>query len=62
LAATNGDEAVVKLLFDTGKIDADAKDRDGRTPLSWAAANGPTNEEATGVYLLQFSTNIPAGT
>ncbi|PCD23153.1 hypothetical protein AU210_014676 [Fusarium oxysporum f. sp. radicis-cucumerinum] len=28
------------LLLDTGKVDIDAKDEKGRTPLSWAAQNG----------------------
>jgi ankyrin repeat protein len=31
---------VVKLLLDTGKEDADSKDRGGGTPLWLAAANG----------------------
>jgi hypothetical protein len=40
-AAENGHEAVVKLLLDTGKVDADSKDAENdRTPLSWAARNG----------------------
>ncbi|KAK3947967.1 hypothetical protein QBC32DRAFT_223034, partial [Pseudoneurospora amorphoporcata] len=39
-AAENGHEAVIKLLLDTGKVDADPKDRDGRTALCMAAANG----------------------
>ncbi len=33
-------EAVVKLLLETGKVDIDAKDKSGRTPLSWAAEKG----------------------
>ncbi|KAL8310334.1 hypothetical protein RB597_010258 [Gaeumannomyces tritici] len=37
-----GHEAVVKLLLATGKVDANSKDEDGRTPLSWAAQNGHT--------------------
>jgi ankyrin repeat domain-containing protein 50 len=37
-AAENGREAVVKLLLATGKADIDLKnDKNGRTPLSWAA-------------------------
>jgi ankyrin repeat protein len=28
------------LLLNTGKVDADSKDNDGRPPLSWAAENG----------------------
>jgi ankyrin repeat protein len=39
-AARNGCEAVVKMLLDTGKVDVDAKDYIGRTPLSLAAGNG----------------------
>jgi ankyrin repeat protein len=32
---------VVKLLLETGKVDADSKDSGfNRTPLSWAAENG----------------------
>ncbi|KAK4095781.1 hypothetical protein N658DRAFT_511772 [Parathielavia hyrcaniae] len=29
-----------KLLLGTGKVDVDAKDKAGRTPVSWAAENG----------------------
>ncbi|RYO82219.1 hypothetical protein DL766_006352 [Monosporascus sp. MC13-8B] len=39
-AAENGYEGVVKLLLETGKVDANSKDRFNRTPLSYAAANG----------------------
>ncbi|OBT39451.1 hypothetical protein VE00_11019 [Pseudogymnoascus sp. WSF 3629] len=39
-AALNGHEAVLKLLLNTGKANADSKDKDGRTALSWAAGNG----------------------
>jgi hypothetical protein len=40
-AAANEHEATVKLLLDTGKVDADSKDnKNGRTPLWYAAANG----------------------
>jgi hypothetical protein len=35
-----GHKVVVKLLLETGKVEADSKDEDGRTPLSWAASNG----------------------
>ena len=31
---------MVKLLLNTGKVDADSKDKYGRTPLTWAAYNG----------------------
>jgi ankyrin repeat protein len=30
----------VKLLLHTGNVDADSKNNDGQTPLSWAARNG----------------------
>jgi ankyrin repeat protein len=40
LAAYFGIEAVVPLLLATGKVDADSKDEDGRTPLSYAAEKG----------------------
>ncbi|RYP27804.1 hypothetical protein DL767_007516 [Monosporascus sp. MG133] len=39
-AAGNGRDADVKLLLNTGKIEADSKDRGSRTPLSYAAENG----------------------
>ena len=39
-AARNGHEATVKLLLETSKVDADAKDEYSQTPLSWAARNG----------------------
>jgi hypothetical protein len=39
-AAENGQEAIAKLLLDTGKIDVDPKDDNGQTPLSLAAENG----------------------
>jgi ankyrin repeat protein len=32
--------AVVKLLLETGKVDADLKDINDRTPLLWATENG----------------------
>jgi hypothetical protein len=35
-----GVETVVKLLLDTGKVDADSKDEDSRAPLFLAADNG----------------------
>ncbi|KAH7207379.1 putative Pfs NB-ARC and ankyrin-domain-containing protein [Fusarium oxysporum] len=39
-AAENGNEAVVKMLLDTGKADVDSRDENGQSPLSWAAENG----------------------
>jgi ankyrin repeat protein len=39
-AAGNGNEAVVKLLLDTGKVDVDSMDTYGQTPLSRAAKSG----------------------
>ncbi|KAM5342890.1 hypothetical protein ACJ41O_013856 [Fusarium nematophilum] len=39
-AAENGQEAVVKMLLDTDKVNVDLRDKYGRTPLSWAAQNG----------------------
>jgi ankyrin repeat protein len=38
-AARNGRQAVVKLLLDTGEVDADSRDKDGQT-LSQAAVGG----------------------
>ena len=40
LAASNGHEAVVKLLVDRDDVAADSKDRSGRTPLLLAAWDG----------------------
>ena len=34
------DEAVVKILLDTRKVDVNSKDSDCQTPLWWAALNG----------------------
>ncbi|KAF2194641.1 Pfs, NB-ARC and ankyrin domain protein [Zopfia rhizophila CBS 207.26] len=48
-AASNGHEAVVKLLLANDGVDPESKDKDGRTPLSWAASNG---REAAVVKLL----------
>ncbi|KAL9607938.1 MAG: hypothetical protein Q9167_007199 [Letrouitia subvulpina] len=39
-AASNGHEAVVRLLLENANVDPDSKDIDSRTPLSWAAENG----------------------
>ena len=39
-AASNGHEAVVKLLVDRDDVEADLKDTDGQTPLSYAAQSG----------------------
>ena len=45
-----GHEAVAKLLLETGKVDVDSKDSDGRTPLWWAAHGG---HEAVARLLLE---------
>lgn len=39
-AASNGREAMVKVLLDSGKVDANFKDSLGHTPLSLAIENG----------------------
>ena len=39
-AAGYGQEAIVKLLLDTSKIEVDSNDRNVWTPLTWAAKNG----------------------
>jgi ankyrin repeat protein len=38
-AVASRQEAAMKLLLDTGKVDVDSKDNDGRTALSYAALN-----------------------
>ena len=43
-AAEKGREAIVKLLLDIGKVNVDQKDRDGRTPLSWAVGGMPLSQ------------------
>ncbi|KAH8685176.1 putative ankyrin repeat protein, partial [Ilyonectria robusta] len=40
LATSDGNEAIVKLLLDSGRVDIDIKDRLGQTPLLIAASNG----------------------
>lgn len=39
-AINNGNEAIVKLSIELGKVNANWEDQDGRTPLSRAAENG----------------------
>ncbi|MCJ1314070.1 hypothetical protein MMC25_007750 [Agyrium rufum] len=53
LAATEGHEAVVRLLLDTGKVDIDMEDDKGWTAMLWAKENG---HEAV-VELLQSYTS-----
>jgi len=50
----NSNEAVVKLLLETGQVDVDSEDTDGRTPLSSAAAKG----NKTAVSLLRLYPNL----
>jgi ankyrin repeat protein len=38
--AEHGDEVTTTFLLATAKVEADKKDKSGRTPLSWAAGNG----------------------
>ncbi|KFZ13947.1 hypothetical protein V501_03464, partial [Pseudogymnoascus sp. VKM F-4519 (FW-2642)] len=40
LTAYFGVEAVINLLLETGQVEADSKDSDSRTPLSYAAQHG----------------------
>jgi len=40
LTAYFGVESAVQLVLKTGKVSADSKDSNGRTPLSWAAEHG----------------------
>ncbi|EFQ30905.1 uncharacterized protein GLRG_06049 [Colletotrichum graminicola M1.001] len=39
-AAEKGNDAIVKMLLDTGKVDVNSKDNNGWTPLSFAAEKG----------------------
>jgi ankyrin repeat protein len=39
-AVASRQEAAMKLLLDTGRVDVDSRDNDGRTPLSYAAWDG----------------------
>ncbi|KAF2195004.1 hypothetical protein K469DRAFT_522420, partial [Zopfia rhizophila CBS 207.26] len=39
-ATKNEHEAVVKLLFGFGKVEADSKDNSRRTPLLWTHEDG----------------------
>ncbi|KAH6669832.1 ankyrin repeat-containing domain protein [Halenospora varia] len=40
MAIEQGHEAIVKLLLDSNKVDADLKNQSGQTPLLWATQNG----------------------
>ncbi|KAG9250891.1 ankyrin repeat-containing domain protein [Emericellopsis atlantica] len=40
LAAEQGNDDVMRMLLETGRVDADSRDVYGRTPLSWAAEMG----------------------
>lgn len=39
-AAEKGNEAVVKMLLNTGNVDINARDKNSRLPLLWAAEKG----------------------
>ncbi|KAL8788566.1 MAG: hypothetical protein Q9213_001639 [Squamulea squamosa] len=39
-AASNGQEAVIKLLLEKTTVDPNSRDKSGRTPLSWAVGHG----------------------
>ncbi|PQE05542.1 ankyrin repeat-containing protein [Rutstroemia sp. NJR-2017a BBW] len=39
-AAVHGEEAIVRMLLDTGKAEVDSKNKSGNTPLSLAAMSG----------------------
>jgi ankyrin repeat protein len=38
--AAGGHKTVVQALLETSKVDLNAKDRTGQTPLSWTSAGG----------------------
>jgi ankyrin repeat protein len=40
LAASNGHEALVRMLLGQNDIGPNFRDKFGQTPLSWAASNG----------------------
>ncbi|POR33318.1 Uncharacterized protein TPAR_06484 [Tolypocladium paradoxum] len=54
--ALGGRDNVIQQLLETGKVDIDIKDKDGRTPLSWAAANG--NEDIVPLLLTTGKVDI----
>ena len=54
LAAFNGHDTIIRLLLAADNVDVESKDRDSRTPLSWAAGNG---HEAV-VQLLLATDNV----
>lgn len=51
-------DEIVELLLDTDRVDPDAKDEDGRTPLSWAAQMG--NEKIVQLLLATISVDPDA--
>jgi len=57
-AASQGHEAVAKLLLNTGKVDANSEDENGRNPISWASENG---HEAIVKLLLDWQVNMNFG-
>ncbi|EAU31811.1 predicted protein [Aspergillus terreus NIH2624] len=46
-AVENGHKAIVRCLLGTDRVDIDARDREGLTALSWAAAKGDFNAVTT---------------
>ncbi|KAJ5219205.1 FabD/lysophospholipase-like protein [Penicillium cinerascens] len=50
-AVANGREAVVKLLLANHNVDPNSRDKDGRTPLSWAFPNHHRTENVVKLML-----------
>lgn len=61
VAAEHKQIEVIQLLLDTGKVDVNSKDQDGRTPLWWAMTHGwrKTGTDETVKLLIEHEATIP---